>query len=813
MRILLLSPLAFTFCAAHGQNCGTASPTPAEYEYARHVVSNIDITALRNAGTTCVPIQPHVVRLSDGTGGITQAQLNIGLSFLNAFYLDAGIEFYWKNAPDFANNTDYYTYDETAADADTESGLVALFTTATDAVNIYYMNSMTVTGGVAVCGYAYFPNNTAQANRILLVNSCTYESPNGTLCHEMGHYFNLFHTHEGTENGNADPNAENVPRSGGQSNCSTRGDLICDTQADPRYASGQFDLASCAYTGAGTDINGVSYAPPIDNVMSYYPDQCGGLFTAAQYTRITQGLATRLGHSAYTLNASPASVAAPSGLSVSLVGAALQLTWTDNAANDRGYMIERSTTSASSGFRQLPFAATGVSGTSYTDATITSNTTYWYRVKATNGACDTYSNVATFSTGLVYCTPSYVSPCDAGTALIIDEFALTGTASNISNVNTDCSAGGYGNFTNLSCTVTAGTSHSVTVKALSGSGSYFPSYVAAWADWNHDGDLVDAGEQVIANTSVMAPTFTGNIAVPANALNGATRLRVRAYDQANACAITACNQCVFGEAEDYTVNVVGGASPSVTLAVKAWLEGPLVTSPALLMHDSLRTRSLIPLTEPYTSLGFTNASGGGGETTTVGVLSVTGSNAIVDWVRIELRSAANPANVLATRQCLLQRDGDVVSAADGTSNVTMNIPSGSYYVALRHRNHLGCMTASALGLSGSPVTIDLRSPATSTFGTNALKPVSTDLALWAANALIDAPPPSALRYTGSNNDRDPVLVRVGSTTPNNAANGYYSEDTNMDGTVKYTGASNDRDPILINVGSTTPNNTRIEQLP
>ena len=72
---------------------------------------------------------------------------------------------------------------------------------------------------------------------------------------------------------------------------------------------------------------------------------------------------------------------------------------------------------------------------------------------------------------------------------------------------------------------------------------------------------------------------------------------------------------------------------------------------------------------------------------------------------------------------------------------------------------------------------------------------------------------TSLRYTGSGNDRDPILVAVGSTTPNNTAPGYLPADVNLDGTVKYTGSANDRDPILVNVGSTTPNNTRTEQLP
>ncbi len=81
--------------------------------------------------------------------------------------------------------------------------------------------------------------------------------------------------------------------------------------------------------------------------------------------------------------------------------------------------------------------------------------------------------------------------------------------------------------------------------------------------------------------------------------------------------------------------------------------------------------------------------------------------------------------------------------------------------------------------------------------------------LWAGNTVRDG----ALKYTGSGNDRDAILVEVGGSTPNNTAIGYAVADVTMDGIIKYTGAGNDRDPILVNVGSTTPNSTRTEQLP
>ena len=82
-------------------------------------------------------------------------------------------------------------------------------------------------------------------------------------------------------------------------------------------------------------------------------------------------------------------------------------------------------------------------------------------------------------------------------------------------------------------------------------------------------------------------------------------------------------------------------------------------------------------------------------------------------------------------------------------------------------------------------------------------------ALWSGDVNFDG----TVKYTGSANDRDPILIAIGSFTPNNTINGYRHEDVNLNGQVRYTGALNDRDPILVNVGSTVPTNVRVAQLP
>ncbi|WP_299680977.1 hemagglutinin protein [uncultured Dokdonia sp.] len=121
------------------------------------------------------------------------------------------------------------------------------------------------------------------------------------------------------------------------------------------------------------------------------------------------------------------------------------------------------------------------------------------------------------------------------------------------------------------------------------------------------------------------------------------------------------------------------------------------TGEELLMRDDLRIASsiLIPTTSPYDST-----------TCDPSVFTTTGANAIVDWIVIELRDENDASNVLVSQSALLQRDGDIV-ATDGTSPVAINRASGNYYVAVRHRNHLGILTASTVSLSETVTNLDL----------------------------------------------------------------------------------------------------------
>jgi hypothetical protein len=285
----------------------------------------------------------------------------------------------------------------------------------------------------------------------------------------------------------------------------------------------------------------------------------------------------------------------------------------------------------------------------------------------------------------------------------------------------------------------------------------------------------------------------------------------------------------------------------VRVSIKVFLEGPYSTdgsragSTVGLMTPSLTTPILyVPTASPYGSAPYaydatTNPTGfkyytagaiilgGGGEATTSAILTGSngtniGGNAIVDWVFIELRDQTTPATVLETRAALLQADGDVVDT-DGTSSVYFSsVNCGSFYVAVRHRNHLGIRTAATEMLSDVTTVVDFTTSSTTyVYGTTPRKTLSNGaFAMYAGNVVhtnaLSNIGTRQLKYSGQDNDRGPILTRIGGASITATVTGYYPEDTNMDSVVKYSGANNDRAIILSNIGGASITATLNEQL-
>ena len=159
----------------------------------------------------------------------------------------------------------------------------------------------------------------------------------------------------------------------------------------------------------------------------------------------------------------------------------------------------------------------------------------------------------------------------------------------------------------------------------------------------------------------------------------------------------------------------------LTIRVRVYLEGALLnngneqgtTHTRPLMRDDLRSSSFtsqryIPDTEPYAALSAISWEGGNEKYDHVGpgllskftfvadpttIFGLTGEDAITDWVFVELRDKNDNTNVIATRSGLVQRDGDVAEVNGDFGLRFPGVDVDDYYVVVRHRNHLGAMTA------------------------------------------------------------------------------------------------------------------------
>ncbi|SFQ75981.1 M4 family metallopeptidase [Hymenobacter arizonensis] len=122
---------------------------------------------------------------------------------------------------------------------------------------------------------------------------------------------------------------------------------------------------------------------------------------------------------------------------------------------------------------------------------------------------------------------------------------------------TSAADGGYYNGTALAApSIGAGTSQTVSFSA-GFAGTAYTEYWKIYIDYNKNGVFTDAGELVVSGSSSSAATLSGTFTVPTTAKTGTTRMRVIVSDNS---ATTSCNSYSYGETEDYTVNITGGAA-------------------------------------------------------------------------------------------------------------------------------------------------------------------------------------------------------------------------------------------------------------
>lgn len=133
----------------------------------------------------------------------------------------------------------------------------------------------------------------------------------------------------------------------------------------------------------------------------------------------------------------------------------------------------------------------------------------------------------------------------------------------------------------------------------------------------------------------------------------------------------------------------------VQLSVKVNLQGAMHANLPQMRNDLqiYDGVGLLPQTDPY-----------GGGKTVPGINNLAAAGTVVDWIKVEVRSAANPANILESQSLILRPNGDM-------TNADLTVPKFSpqaepIRIVIKHRNHVAIMSNSIATFGVGPVSYD-----------------------------------------------------------------------------------------------------------
>ncbi|WP_417291038.1 T9SS type A sorting domain-containing protein [Corallibacter sp.] len=398
-KFCLLLFVAIVFNVNAQQPCGNESITPQESLMLLQELQTMNRADVSPTGLVTIPFKPHIVRTDAGTGGADAATVMANIEAARDKYLPYGITI--DILPiNYIDNTDLMVL---GTNGDPGSGYAEGDSTlqlnnVPNVVNAYFVTTAYGASGGGIGGYARFPWNLPN-DYFVVVNNSPFEN-GATVAHEMGHYFGLLHTFE-TANGE-----ELVDGS----NCSTAGDLLCDTPADGFNTYGDVNGGSCDYT-SGTDANGDFYAADETQIMSYnQPFSCVDNFSPEAEARIRyyMGKETPGNTRAYlfqpNVSCNTYSASLDSGGNVSISSDDIDDGSTDPNGDAITFSLSQSTFSCSDlGEKQVILTATdpnGFSSSCTTTVTISDNIPFTAVCQTQTISLDN-SGVATMTTALI----------------------------------------------------------------------------------------------------------------------------------------------------------------------------------------------------------------------------------------------------------------------------------------------------------------------------------------------------------------------------------------------------------------------------
>jgi hypothetical protein len=266
-KLLLILVISLATCISKAQtSCGTmffAGQQTLEKTFTvQQAVNGESLPAYDRTLSVCV----FVVNNRNNVPGIKDDSIRWAISNLSEYFGRGGIKFQLDTIYHVAN----YQFDSLFMGESYNEKDLTIQNYVPRIINIYFTTYVYDRYLYRVNGCTYFPGDQ-QLNTIFLTKSAVQGSE---LAHQMGHFLNLYHTHEQTF-------GKDFVTS---TSCATFGDRCCDTDPDGNLEK-KVD-SGCVYTGNAKGPDGVFYNPSPKNMMSLSNDNCRCYFSNTQFLRM-----------------------------------------------------------------------------------------------------------------------------------------------------------------------------------------------------------------------------------------------------------------------------------------------------------------------------------------------------------------------------------------------------------------------------------------------------------------------------------------------------------------------------------------------
>ena len=373
------------------------------------------------------------------------------------------------------------------------------------------------------------------------------------------------------------------------------------------------------------------------------------------------------------------------------------------------------------------------SATNVLSALRTPCTPYVFQVRAVCG-----SSFSDWSPELSFTTDGCGDPYCYSYGIAFGDWIKRVDFSNISGASE--SDYGYTNFTSTVAAVNKGQSYPITLVSGNNSGSQGSTYYwSVWIDFNQDNDFNDAGENVLSQSASKSTSsgtgYVGNIAIPADAASGVTRMRVAM--SLNAGETPCATSSNYRDVEDYGINIsVPAASLAVSPASLSFVAAGETKSSSITSNvswsvsESLSWVSVTPASGTNNGTINIQADQNTGTSARSGTVTVSGTGVTAQTIAVSQAGAAAFLTALPTTLDFVSGGGGQNvsissniswTASESLSWLTLSTTSGSGNATLTLTVVANTSTSARSGtvtLSGtgvSPVTITVNQAGAAAF--------------------------------------------------------------------------------------------------